>query len=159
MRKFVALILTAGLMAAPAALAQNDLGPAHDNGSLKVAKIAKVKMATFAFSGLVSAVGDGTITITPVRAHGKRSRVALTGATTFTVMLGEKTRITRSGMGRVTLDKVMVGDRVKVEIRAPRGTALAAMPAAKRVKVKAATVVAPAPSTAPSTEVAAAPAA
>lgn len=151
-RKFVALALTAGLLAVPAAFAQQGPGDQPDHGTPKIVKVETVKMAMFAFSGLVSVVGDGTITITPVRAHGKRSRAALAGAATFTVTLGDGTRITRSGMGRVTLDTVMAGDRIKVEIRAPRGTALADMPAAKRVKVKAARVVEPAPVVAPSTE-------
>lgn len=141
MRKCVALVLTAGLMAVPAALASSSDG--HDHG--RPAHVEKVKMAMFEFSGTVAVVGNDTITVSPVRAHGKPSRVALAGAVTFTVKLGTQTRITRGGMGRATLADVVVGDRVKVEIRAPRGTTLADMPAATRVKLKPAELVTPAP--------------
>lgn len=154
MRKLVALALTASLLAVPAALGEKGQGHEGDFGAPKAAKIEKkVKMATFEFSGTVAALGDGTITVTPVRAHGKRSRVALGDAVTFTAKFDAATRITRSGMGRVTIDQVMAGDRVKVEIRAPRGTALVDLPAAKRIKVKAAKVMEPVADTSPETEV------
>ena len=147
MRKFIALALVTGLVAAPAAIAGKD-------ASKPVAP--KVKYSMFEFSGTVTAVGTDSITISPVRAHGKKSRVALAGATSFVAKIDGKTRLLRSGMGRVALGKVMVGDRVKVEVRAPRGTTLAEMPAAKRVKVKSAELPAPvegpAPAPAPAPE-------
>jgi hypothetical protein len=144
-RTFLSFALVASLVAVPVALGHDGPRPENDHGKPeKVAKIAKVKMAMFEFSGKVAEIGDGTITISPVRAHGKASRVALGDAVSFTVKLDAATRITRGEMGRVTLDKAMVGDRVKVEIRAPRGTALVDLPAAKRVKLKAAKVVEPA---------------
>lgn len=157
MRKYIAVALSAGLLAVPAALARQASSNGAGHGKGQPARVAKVQLATFAFSGTVTDVSldANTIVIAPVRAHGSRSRQALSGAVTFTARLDATTRITRSAMGRVTIDKIMVGDHVKVEIRAPRGTVLADMPAAKRVKVKAANVIEPPPVVTPqSTETA-----
>lgn len=149
MRMFVALALSAGLMAVPASIAQQKSGGRAPHGQPQPAQPGKIKIATFKFSGTVAEIVDGAIRISPVRAHGKRSRVALAGAVTFTAKLDAKTRITRSGVAMQTLGTVTVGDRVVVEIRAPRGTALADMPSAKRVTLTCATVVEAAPAPAP----------
>jgi hypothetical protein len=111
-------------------------------------------MVPYEFRGVVSAVGTDSITLSPVRGDGRRARMVLADAVSFEVTLDAKTRIRRGDMGRVTLDAVHVGDRVRVEIRAPKRTALTDLPAARRIQVRGPKVQRPEP--APSGEPAAA---
>jgi hypothetical protein len=88
-------------------------------------------------------VGDATqdgaeITVASANRHMRR---ALDGATTFSATFGETTRIRLAGAALAevgdkrfgTYADLTAGDRVVVKLRAPRGTALANLPAVHRV--------------------------
>jgi hypothetical protein len=147
MRRLLTTALAVTIVAAPAALAAPGGVPGRpgDAGTTaeakrgpKVERPAKVrpKPVAFIMRGVIAAV-DGaavptTITVTP-KGGNRHARTAIDAATSVTVKIGAATRISKAGKGKATFADLVVGDRVVVAWKAPRATALADLPEAKRV--------------------------
>ncbi len=83
---------------------------------------------------------DATSVSIDVRSANRHMRRALDGASPFTAKIGEATRIKLAGRARPdgrraagTFGDLVVGDRVIVKLRAPRGLDADALPAARRI--------------------------
>lgn len=127
---------------APRGTAAADLPPAariHDLGPKPPPKpVAHV------LRGVVAADAAADAVQVDVRRANRHMRRALDGARTVAVRIGADTRIRLLGRGKVeapdgsvrragTYGDLTAGDRVIVWIRAPRGTAAADLPEAKRI--------------------------
>lgn len=120
MKKILAVALVAGAVAAPLASAHGDAN-----------RSAKVRMVDYVFRGVVTNVAADGVTLDNARGLSRFGRLSLDGATTFTVKLGDSTRIKAFRHWRFRPSTLEVGDRVEVLIRAPKRVAAADLPAAR----------------------------
>ncbi len=138
MKKWMISTAMAALaVVAPAAMAdqgKSDNGPKA--GKMEQGKhgqkAAKAKIVAYEFRGVVTADATaGSVTVQFVQGN-KHVRRALGDAKMITVKIGASTRV-RVNATRIrgSFADLKAGDKVRVEIRAPRGTALANLPAAR----------------------------
>jgi hypothetical protein len=134
MRKMIILALAAAAVAAPAAAMGHDGNRGH---------FGAPPVVSYEFVGTVTSnAGADSVEVGPVRGVNRHARRSLAGATSFTVKLGGLTSIRVRAAGATpwwefakgTSADLRAGDRVRIEIRAPRGTAAADLPAAARVR-------------------------
>ena len=98
------------------------------------------KPVTYRLRGVVVAPVVATSVSINVRSANRHMRRAHDGASPFTAKIGEATRIKLAGRARPdgrraagTFGDLVVGDRVIVTLRAPRGLDADALPAARRI--------------------------
>ncbi len=120
MKKILAVALVAGAVAAPLASAHGD---AH--------RSAKVRMVDYVFKGVVTSVAPDGVTIENARGLSRFARMSLNGATTFTVKLGDRTRVKAWRHWRFRPSTLETGDRVQILIRAPKRVSAPDLPAAR----------------------------
>ncbi len=122
MKKLVSVALAAAALAAPAAIA-SARGNEH--------RAQGPRMVEYVVQGVVAAnASNVAVDLADARGLSKPARRALAGASTVSIKLDANTRFRgRHGLKGVAV-KLMAGDRVRILIRAPRGLAAAALPAA-----------------------------
>lgn len=140
MKKWMISTAMAALaVVAPAAMADQGTGKS-DHGP-KAGKMeqgqhghkgGKAKVVAYEFRGVVTADATAGSVVVEFVQGNKHIRRALGDAEMITVKIGASTRVrVNATRTRGSFADLKAGDKVRVEIRAPRGTALANLPAAR----------------------------
>ena len=138
-KRTLAVLSTAAFVAFPAgAMAKNDHAGGHGKGG-KNGKAAeanhpkkpkKPKVSTYVFKGLVTAVGEGTVSV-DVKAGNSRGKKLKGQTLTFDVAKAKVQVKDANKDGKRDLADIAVGDRVQIQAKLPRGAvdATATLPA------------------------------
>jgi hypothetical protein len=137
MRKIIALAVVAGIVSATAALAVPPSGtPGHSNApAVSPASTHKPlpHPVQFVFRGVLTSDATAAGVQLDVKSANHHARKALAGATSVSLKLDASSIIRKAGKHPATFADLNAGDRVMLQLRAARSTALSSLPALKRI--------------------------
>jgi len=135
MRRICAAAIVASALTATAAVAAPPAGTTHGKPAVSPSVSHKPlpRPVQFVFRGVLTSDATAALVEVNVKSANHHARKALAGATSVQLKLDATSIIRKAAKHPATFTDLKAGDRVTVQLRAPRATTLANLPVLKRI--------------------------